>query len=129
MGFSASLRRLNDSLAGPLCYLPVGPVGVIVSFVFLFMEPYRRNRFVRFHAVQSILLAAVCSAIIVALLGLSLLFIGILAPLALVLLLVFPLLGLAIAHIAVVLMIKANTGEMLKLPFIGDFAAKQAGTV
>jgi uncharacterized membrane protein len=129
MGFCASLRRLNDSLAGPLCYLPVGPIGVIASLVFLFMEPYRRNRFVRFHAVQSIMLAVISTAVIVALLVLSLLFIGILAPLALVLLVVFPLLGLAIAHIAVVLMIKANTGEMLKLPFIGDFAARHAGTV
>jgi uncharacterized membrane protein len=117
---------LNDGLAGLLCYLPVGPVGVIVSIAFLFLEPYRRSRFVRFHAVQSILLAAFCTAIIAVLLALSVLFIGVLAPLALVLFLVFPLLGLAIAHITVVLMIKAKAGEMLRLPYIGEIAARRA---
>lgn len=120
---------LNDSLAGVICYLPIGPIGVIASIVFLFLEPYRRNRFVRFHAIQSLMLAVFCAVLFGSLLAFSVLFVGILSTLAIVLFLVFPLLALAIAITTIVLMIKANTGEAFRLPLIGDFAARRADAI
>jgi uncharacterized membrane protein len=123
------LRSLNDSLAGVLCYLPLGPAGAMISAAFLFVEPYKRNRFVRFHAIQSILLVLFCAALVVALLAVSSLFEGALAPLALLLLVVFPLLGLGITITTIVLMVKANDGEMFRLPLLGEIAARRANAV
>lgn len=42
---------LAPNVAGALAYL----LGLITGVLFLVMEPYRRDRFVRFHAFQSIL--------------------------------------------------------------------------
>lgn len=128
-GTGALLRSLNESLAGVLCYMPIGPIGAILSAAFLFVEPYRRNRFVRFHALQSLLLALFCGALVLALLAVSSLFEGALAPLALLLLVVFPLLGLGITITTIVLMIKANDGEMFRLPLLGEIAARRANAI
>src|SRR5262245_59123493 len=43
---------LSDNLAAALSYIP------IVGLIFLLLEPYSRNRLVRFHAIQSLLLVA-----------------------------------------------------------------------
>jgi uncharacterized membrane protein len=101
----------------------------MISAAFLFVEPYKRNRFVRFHAIQSILLVLFCAALVVALLAVSSLFEGALAPLALLLLVVFPLLGLGITITTIVLMVKANDGEMFRLPLLGEIAARRANAV
>jgi uncharacterized membrane protein len=124
----ALLRRIPENLAGLFCYVPIGPAGVIASVVFLFVEPYRRIKSVRFHAFQSLLLAACCAGLTMALLALSVLFIGTLAPFAMLLVVVFPLLALAALLTTIVLMIKANAGEMFKLPYIGDLAERLASS-
>jgi uncharacterized membrane protein len=41
--------------------------------------------------------------------------------------LIWPLVGLAGFVIWIILLLKANQGQMWKLPFIGDLAEKQAG--
>ncbi len=46
-----SSAGLSSNAAGALCYL----VGLVTGIIFLVLEPYRRDRFVRFHAFQSIL--------------------------------------------------------------------------
>src|SRR5258708_39867332 len=48
---------LPDNVAGMLAY-----VTFIPAIVFLVLEPYSRNRFVRFHAFQSIFL---CAALVI----------------------------------------------------------------
>ena len=107
---------LTDNVAGMLAYITIIP-----AIIFLVMEPYNRNRFIRFHSFQSIFF---CVAWIALSIGLSILalvpFIGLLLlPLHLVIWLG----GLALW---VILLLKANQGQMWKLPVIGDMAEKQA---
>jgi uncharacterized membrane protein len=102
-------------LGGALAYF------LIPSAVFLAIEPYKSNRFVRFHALQSIgfLLAGLLIGATLWLVGSVLGLIPVLA-----LLFVFMLVGLALFVIWLVLMVKALQGEMLKLPLIGELAER-----
>jgi len=108
---------LTDNVAGMLAY-----VTVIPAIIFLVMEPYNKSRFVRFHSFQSIFF---CVALIALSIALSIFtfipFIGlILIPLHL-------LIGLGGFAVWIILLLKANQGQMWKLPVIGDMAEKQAG--
>jgi uncharacterized membrane protein len=108
---------LTDNVAGMLAY-----VTIIPAIIFLVMEPYNRSKFIRFHSFQSIFF---CVALIVIQIGLSILtvvpFMGIITiPLHLIV-------GLGALALWIVLLLKANQGQMYKLPIIGDLAEKQAG--
>jgi len=107
---------LTDNVAGMLAY-----VTIIPPIIFLVMEPYNRNRFVRFHAFQSIFF---CVAWTVLWIALSI--VGMIPVLGWATLLIWPLLGLGGLIIWVILLLKANQGQMFKLPVIGDMAEKQA---
>lgn len=96
-------------------------VTIIPPIIFLVMEPYNRNRFVRFHAFQSIFF---CVAWTVLWIALSI--VGMIPVLGWATLLIWPLLGLGGLIIWVILLLKANQGQMFKLPVIGDMAEKQA---
>src|ERR1700681_2740972 len=50
---------LTDNVASALCYA----LGFITGILFLVLEPYSRNRKIRFHAFQSIFLNVVCIVI------------------------------------------------------------------
>lgn len=115
---------LTDNVAGMLAY-----VTIIPPILFLVIEPYNKNRFVRFHSFQSIFLhvAAVVAWIAFIILSAVLAFIPILGHL--VALLLWLALSVGILVIWVMLLIKANQGQMWKLPVIGDMAEKQANTV
>jgi uncharacterized membrane protein len=104
-------------------------VTIIPPILFLVIEPYNKNRFVRFHAFQSIFLhvAAVVVWIAFIILSAVLAFIPILGHL--VALLLWLALSVGILVVWVMLLIKANQGQMWKLPVIGDMAEKQANTV
>jgi len=102
---------LTDNAAGALAY-----VTVIPAIVFLLVEPYSKNSYIRFHAWQSIFLGIAAFAIQVVLSVIPV--IGwILIP--------FVLIGFLVLWIIVLL--KALKGQRFKLPFIGDLAEKQAG--
>jgi uncharacterized membrane protein len=115
---------MTDNVAGMLAY-----VTIIPPILFLVIEPYNKNRFVRFHSFQSIFLhvAAVVAWIAFIILSAVLAFIPILGHL--VALLLWLALSVGILVIWVMLLIKANQGQMWKLPVIGDMAEKQANTV
>lgn len=115
---------LPEAIAGALAY-----VTFIPAIVFLVLEPYKKNRFVRFHSVQCLLLwgAVILLAIVLKLAGLVLFIIPVLGPL--LVLLVSTVVGLAAVVIWLVLVVKAFQGEMFQLPVLGDFAARQAGAV
>jgi uncharacterized membrane protein len=119
-------RGLPANVAAMLCYLPIGPVGVTASVVFLVLEPYKGDRYVRFHAFQSLLLAV---AMIVVSAGLSIV-VGIVHFISPFLMIVFVpmwgLLWLAGFIVAVVLMIKAYHNEMFQLPYLGSLAERLA---
>ena len=99
---------LTPNVAGALCYL----VGFITGIVFLMIE--RENKFVRFHAMQSIVFSV---ALVVV--GVVLGFIPILGwALGL-------LVNLAAVVLWIVLMIKAYQGEEWEIPVLGKIAREQ----
>lgn len=113
---------MTNNVAAALCY----SLWFITGIIFLAIEPYKGNRFVRFHAFQAIFSGvAVCvfwmiwSAVFVGMIftgGLGFIF------------LLTRLIQLAIFCAWLFLMYKAYNNEEFKVPFIGDLAAKQAGS-
>lgn len=112
---AATAAPLAENIAGMLAYFTIIP-----AIVFLLVEPYNRNRFVRFHSFQCLF---TCGALIVIHIGLSI--IGYALPL--LILPIYMLLGLAELALWILLVIKAYQHEMFKLPIVGDMAEKQAG--
>ena len=105
-------RAIEDNVASALCYLLLGVTGVLL----LFLEPYSRNRRVRFHAFQAIFvnLAIIVLWMAISLLGKSLA------------LLISPLFLLACLVLWLVLIWTAWQNERIVLPLIGPMAEKQA---
>jgi uncharacterized membrane protein len=112
----AGTGGLTDNVAGMLAYVTVVP-----AIIFLVMEPYNRSRFVRFHAFQSVFFAVAWIA-----LWIALSIVGTIPVLGWMTLLIWPLVGLGGLIIWIILLVKANQGQMFKLPVIGDLAEKQA---
>ena len=117
-GGGAAAGGLADNVAGMLAYITIVP-----AIIFLVIEPFNRNRFVRFHAFQSIFF---CVAWTVLWVALSV--VGMIPVLGWATILIWPLLGLGGLIIWVLLLVKAYGGQMFKLPVIGDMAEKQANT-
>ena len=101
---------LSENVAGLLCYV----LGWVSGIVFLLIE--RENKFIRFHAIQSI-----CVFGVITLAGIILGWI--------------PFIGSVLGWIIsvagfilwIVLMIKAYQGSKYKIPWAGDFAEKRVG--
>jgi uncharacterized membrane protein len=110
---------LDPKVSAGLSYL-VGILGLI----FFFIE--KQNRFVRFHALQSILLHI--SAIILYFILFILFFAVAIAvnsgALATLFTCLFGLVGIALLVGWLIAMIQAFTGKFFKLPLIGDYAEK-----
>jgi uncharacterized membrane protein len=118
-GSVATAGGLTDNVAGMLAY-----VTIIPAIIFLVMEPYNRNRFVRFHSFQCLFFFV---ALLVLQIGVSILSI---VPLMGLLMLPLHFLIAAGAFVLwIVLLLKANAGQMYKLPVIGDMAAQQANAI
>ncbi len=119
---SPGISGLTDNVAGLLCYL----FGFISGIIFLALEPYNKNRFIRFHAFQSIFLSVAWFAVMIVESVVN----GIVANISLGLFgligLVWTLFWLVFLCLVVFLMIKAYQGQRFKLPVIGDLAEKQA---
>jgi len=120
----AQSSGMTNNVAACLSYL----VGWITALIFLVIEPYKNDKFVRFHAFQSIFLNVAVIAIWIGAMILS----GILGVIThgLGLLIMGPLMmliWLGVLVTVVICMIKAYGNQTFKLPFIGDLAAKQAG--
>jgi uncharacterized membrane protein len=111
--------QLKDNLIAALAYITFIP-----AVVFVLVEPFKRNRFIRFHSIQSILLAVATILIAIAMRILY-------SVLALI-----PVLGYLLAWLAMavgalgwvilwlVLLVKAVQGETFRLPLIGNLAEK-----
>jgi len=110
---------LSDNAAGALAYL------FIPAIVFLVMEPYNKKSFVRFHSMQSILLA-VASFVIMIVIGIGMGVLSFFLP-WFVRSLMFSLIDLAWLVLGLFLIFSAFKGNRVKLPIIGDIAEKQAG--
>ena len=114
---------LTPNIAGALAY----SLGIITGILFLVLEPYRRDRFVRFHAMQSILyfVAAVAFNILWRIM------VGILMSIsgwiALVSLPIRMLISLCLFGFWLFLMFQAYNQREFRIPILGAIAAKQAG--
>jgi uncharacterized membrane protein len=108
----AAQSGLSDNTAGALAY-----VTIIPAIIFLVIEPYNKNSFVRFHSWQCIFLAVASIAIHIVL--------GIIPVIGWLLL---PFASLAVLIVAIFALVKALKGERYQLPIIGKFAAQQAGS-
>ncbi len=101
---------LNENVAGLLCYV----LGWISGVVFILIEP--ENKFVRFHAIQSIVTFGVLNVV-----GFILNWIPVIGGFV----------SWAISVLGfilwIVLMVKAYQGTKYKLPWAGDFAEKRTG--
>jgi uncharacterized membrane protein len=102
-----SSTGLAPNVAALLCYL----AGFITGIIFFVIE--KENKFVRFHAMQSIVTFG-------AFFVLQIFFVVI--PIFIFLI---PILNLISLILWIILMIKAYRGEMFKLPIVGEFAEKQ----
>jgi uncharacterized membrane protein len=99
---------LKENVAGLLCYL----LGWITGLIFIIIE--KDNKFVRFHAMQSIVVFGVLT-------------------IASIILSWIPFIGWVLSWLIsvlafilwIILMIKAYQGEKYKLPWAGNFAEKQ----
>lgn len=116
---------LDANVGALLCYLPVCLVSLIYSIIVVVSD--KENRFVRFHAFQSLLLTGVYLVLIIAIniLGglIGAIISGTLGSL-------FSLLSLIVVVAFIGLMVfgcvKGFQGQMFKLPVIGDMAEKWA---
>ncbi len=120
---SADGTGLTSNMAGALAYLTFIP-----AIIFLVVDPYKNDKFIRFHSFQSIFLSVVFIGfsiiwtILTIMLGIVSM--GILAGImGLLHLLIF----LGFFCIWLFLVWKAYSNEVFKAPIIGPLAAKQAG--
>jgi uncharacterized membrane protein len=121
---TTSAAPMASNVAGLLAYV----LGFITGIIFLVMEPYKNDKFVRFHAFQSVFFSvalivfwiafSIVSTILnVATLGILAVFMGIIGVL----------ISLAFLAYWIFLMFKAYNHERYMIPYIGNLAARQAG--
>jgi len=100
---------LTDNGAGALAYITIIP-----SIIFLIVEPYNRNSFIRFHAWQNIFITIgwfACSIVaVIPILGWIVAIVG----------------DLSLLVCWVICIVKASSGQKFMIPFIGQLAQKQA---
>ena len=112
----------HDNFLGAFAY-----VSFVPALVFLLVDPYRKNSFVRFHSIQCLLfgLACVVLAVVLRVVFLGLLFIPMVGPLLAVLVVVV--VALAAVFTWIVLIVKAFQGERFALPVIGNLSEQYSG--
>jgi len=103
---------LNPNVAVLLAYLLWIP-----AILWLVMDPYKKDRFIRFHSFQALFLGLAWFALSIVL--------AIIPSLAWLLLMFLPFAAIAVV---IVCAYKAYKNEWFKIPVIGDLAEKQAGT-
>ena len=129
---AAAGAGMTANVAGLLAYI----LGVITGIVFLVLEPYNKDKFVRFHAFQSIFFNVVVIgfwivwlilSIIMGVIGYRILGYAIGGLISTLMTLVSLVVFLLFLVTWIVLMFKAYNNQRFELPVIGKLAAKQAG--
>lgn len=115
---------IADNVAGMLCYCPFF-VGIVASVVFLVADPFKTNKFIRFHAFQSLFLHAAMIVLGIGFMILNMICTAIFLPLAAVAVVVELLVWLGVLVTVVMMMMKAYNNQTPHLPVIGALADKQ----
>lgn len=113
---SSDLGKTSSGMQPNFAALLSYVFGVVTGLIFFLTE--KENKFVRFHAMQSIVLSlggAVVSFVLI--------FIPIIGWI------MIPVWQIALIIAWIVCMVCAYQGKWLRLPVIGNIAAKQAGTI
>ena len=112
----AASSGMQENVASALCYA----LGFVTGILFLVLEPYNKNRNIRFHAFQAIFMSVVFTILywVIAMVG---------AATYGVMFLLWPLIGLSYFVLWIFMMYKAYNNQRVVLPVIGDIALKQAG--
>jgi uncharacterized membrane protein len=105
---------LTDQLAAALCYALL----LITGILFLVLEPYSRNRTIRFHAFQAIFLGVAWFAVI---------FVASIIFGAMRLFFLMPLFELAFFILWIYMIVSTYQGKTVVLPVLGPLAQQQAG--
>ena len=101
---------LEENIAGLLCYV----LGWISGIVFVLLE--RENSFVKYHAIQLILVFGAISVVM-----------GVFSWVPILGLIVYILLGILAFVLWIFLMVKASQGERYKIKWAGEYAERWAG--
>jgi uncharacterized membrane protein len=121
---AAAGAGLTMNVAAALSYI----LGVITGVLFLVLEPYKNNRFVRFHAMQSVIFSVACIAFSIV----WSIVMGIMESIAggwlfMIATPVHLLIDLGFFAVWIYLMVQAYQQHEFRLPVIGNIAAKQLG--
>jgi uncharacterized membrane protein len=117
----SSSAGLEENMASALCYV----LGLLTGVLFLVLEPYNRNRTIRFHAFQSIFLHV---GVIAVYIGIAIVvgifhivpFLGTFFGLIL-----YPIISFGFLILWLTVMYKTYNRERWVLPIIGELAEKQ----
>ena len=101
-----SSTGLQPNVAALLCYV----AGFVTGIIFFVIE--KENKFIRFHAMQSIMTFGAIFALQMA------------CVFTIFLVFLVPILNILSLVLWIILMIKAYKGEKFKLPIVGDMAEK-----
>lgn len=123
-GAGPAAAGMAPNVAAVLTYV----LGFITGIIFLVLEPYKNDRFVRFHAFQSIgfNVAVIVFWIVWGVVS-GILAFGPLGFMWTILSLLWMIIWLGMILYWLFLMYKAYNNERYMIPVIGEFAAKQAG--
>lgn len=113
---------LTPNMAGALAY----SLGIITGVLFLVLEPYRRDRFVRFHAMQSVLYFVAAVAFSIAWRIMVGMLMSISGWLALATVPIRLLISLGLFCLWLFLMYQAYSGREFSIPILGPIAKKHA---
>lgn len=115
-----SSTGLDANVAALLAYL----FSWVSGLIFVVVE--KESRFVRFHAMQSVLLGAAALLCFFGLGVITSMMAFVSVTLAAIFSMLGSLIGLAFLAITIICMVKAYQGQQFRLPIIGDLAAKNA---
>ncbi len=112
---------LAPNVAGALAY-----VTIIPAILFLVMEPYNKDKFIKFHSFQCLFFAATMFV-----LSIAMMFVGFILAFVPVVgwildLLIWLAIGLGSLILVIFMIYKAYSGEKFMLPVIGKLADQQA---
>ena len=107
----AASTGISENAAAAISYITIIP-----AIIFLLVEPYNKNSFVRFHAWQCIFLFIAAFAMQV-----------VLTVIPVIGCVILPFADLGVLILVIFVLLKALKGERYQLPVIGKYAAQQAG--
>lgn len=117
--------NLDYNVAAMLGYIPICCIGIIASIIWISTEP-KENRFLRFHALQSLILIGVVIALQVALWIIGVVAGRIFFAFGLLVFLLEIAVWAAGLIVFIIGAVKGYQGQMWKIPMIGDMAEKNS---